>query len=155
MNVLKPKEIEVFSEAISAFFENMTREKAVVRSAYLLESARAIAWGDYNGVISINGSHVGSVCLSCSREMLTHVLLVLGERDYSEESHCDLVGEIANMMSGRARRYFGERLQISVPRAFSGRTEPIRQIVKSRPYAIPFIWRGYESCLVVNMDRSA
>lgn len=149
---LRPGDIEVFSEAISHFFATATHDPAVVRSAYVLDADDPILWNDYNGVIDVDGGFAGCVAFSAPRGLLSHVLLKMGEQDFTEEKHRDIVGEIANILSGRARRHFGEGLRISTPTAFSGRDEAVRRRARSSPYAIPFRWKGYDADLVVNLD---
>jgi chemotaxis protein CheX len=92
------------------------------------------------------------VCFSAARGLLTHVLLTLGEKDYSEDSHRDVVGEIANTLSGRARRHFGEGLEISPPESFAARTRRVYPRATGRPVAIPIDWNGYEASLVVHLE---
>lgn len=149
---LRPGDIEVFSEAISHFFATTTRDAAQVRSAYVLDADDPILWNDFNGVITVDGGFAGCVTFSAPRELLSHVLLKMGEREFTEANHCDIVGEIANILSGRARRHFGEQLRISPPSAFSGRGEPVRRRARGTAYAIPFRWNGYDADLVVNLD---
>lgn len=151
-------EIRVFSQSIAAYFEVTTRERALVRSAYLLESGVPPVWSEFNGVIYLSGRYGGSVSFSSSRKLLSHVLLLLGEKDFTDDAHRDIVGEIANTMSGRARAHFGEGMAISPPVAFGGRQlqpDPPSQPVRNRPFAIPFTWRGYEARLVIHMEPRA
>ncbi len=149
---LRPGDIEVFSEAISHFFATTTRDPALVRSAYVLDAVDPVLWNDFNGVITVDGGFAGCVAFSAPRELLSHVLLKMGEQEFSEEKHRDIVGEIANILSGRARRHFGEGLRISTPAAFSGRDASVKRRARSAPYAIPFRWKGYEADLVVHLD---
>jgi chemotaxis protein CheX len=158
MSGIGPDEIRVFSQSIAAYFELTTREKALVRSAYLLEIGRPPAQGDFSGIIYLSGSYGGSVSFSSSRKLLSHVLLLMGEKDFTDEAHRDIVGEIANTMSGRARMHFGEGMEISPPVAYGGREQrlaPRHPVARGRPYAIPFAWRGYEAQLVVHMEHAA
>jgi chemotaxis protein CheX len=145
-------DIEVFSEAVRAYFRTTTGEAAEVRSAYLLDSTEPALRNDYNGIIEISGGFVGSVCFSAPRTLLSHVLLAIGERDYTDDKHRDLVGEIANTLSGRARRHFGEQLGISPPRTFGMVSCSLDRRAASAPYAIPLTWNGYAADLVVHLD---
>lgn len=150
---ISPHDIEIFTTAISDYFAVTAGEKAIVRSAYLLENGAApVLWNDFHGVIGISGAYCGTICFSAPRKLLTHVLMLLGDRNYSDDSHLDLVGEMANTLSGQARRHFGEGLQISPPMAFLGRAGVIPPSSCNQPYAIPFQWRGYEAGLVINLD---
>lgn len=152
---ISPQDIEVFSDTITNYFTATSGEKASVRSAYLLDKNDApILWNDFHGVIGVSGDYTGTICYSAPRKMLTHILMLLGDRNYSDDSHLDLVGEIANTLAGQARRHFGEGLRISTPLTFYGRAGQVHPNSNSKPYAIPFQWRGYEAGLVINLDPS-
>lgn len=153
MGRIRAEDIRIFSDAAGAFFEHSTRRPARVRTAYLLESPEPVVWDDYQGVIQLIGRYRGSVGFSASRGLLTHVLLLMGERDYSESSHCDIVGEIANQMSGYARRHFGETMEISPPRVLKRKGPPdiSARDDEGTPFVIPLSWDSYEAHLVVRM----
>ncbi|RIX43040.1 MAG: chemotaxis protein CheX [Rhodocyclales bacterium GT-UBC] len=150
-NELRSEDIEVFSEAISHFFNTCTGESALVRSAFLIESGPAVLWNDFNGLIDISGDYRGSVCFSAPRALLSHVLLKMGESVFTDERHADIVGEIANTLAGRARRHFGEGLDISPPRLLDDRKAGLALRPDSLPYAIPLRWHGYEANLVIQL----
>lgn len=149
---LSHEDIEVFSEAISAFFLNMTLEAATVRTAYLLGESSAEPWGDFNGVIHVSGGFRGNIIFSAPLDMLSQVLDEMGERDQSAIKCLDVVGEIANMMSGQARRHFGESLEISPPATSLRSVTRLPSLASGIPYAIPLRWRSFEANLVVHLD---
>lgn len=150
---LHSEDVTVFSEAIVEYFATTTGRKAEVRSAYLLDAATPALWNDYNGYIAIRGDYLGGVRFSAPREMLTHVLLAVGEQQFTDERHRDLVGEIANTLSGRARRHFGEGLEIAPPETFVTAPRPASEAtgIAIAPYAIPLTWHGYAADLVVQL----
>lgn len=152
---LRPDDLEVFAEAITHFFSTATGEPAGVRSAYLLEPRHAELWNDFNGLIEIGGDYRGHVRFSAPRALLSHVLLKMGETVFTDERHGDIVGEIANTLSGRARRHFGEGLRIAPPRLLDAAPLAERPAEAppgaARPYAIPLRWHGYEAHLVVQL----
>lgn len=149
---LRSRDLEVFSEAISHFFATSTSDPAQVRSAYLLEGQEPLLWNDYNGLITVDGGYAGFIAFSAPRELLSHVLLRMGEQDFTDEKHHDIVGEIANILSGRARRHFGEALKISPPAAVSKpSTLPLPTPAKATAYAIPFRWLVYDADLVIRI----
>jgi chemotaxis protein CheX len=156
MNVgrLKAQDIRIFVEAAGAFFEQTTRRQARVRTAYMLEQPEPVVWDDFQGLIELGGAWRGSVGFSAPRGLLSHILLVMGERDYSDASHRDVVGEIANQMSGYARRHFGEGMEIAPPRVLVRGAQVVtgRQEVA---FAIPMNWDRYEAHLVVAMQPAA
>ncbi|UCV03150.1 chemotaxis protein CheX [Dechloromonas denitrificans] len=149
---LRPEDIEVFSEAITHFFITCTGETASVRSAFLIERDTPAVWNDFNGLIEISGDYTGSICFSAPRALLSHVLLKMGESVFTDDRHGDIVGEIANTLSGQARRHFGEGLGIAPPRVLDGAAKAFVARASSLPYAIPLRWHGYEAHLVVQLD---
>lgn len=149
---LSREDIEVFSEAITAFFLAMTHEAATVRTAYVLERSAPEPWGDFNGLIDVSGGFRGSITFSAPRGMLSEVLDRIGERDQSTSKYLDVVGEIANMMSGRARRHFGTNLEISTPFSSLRGACHARLTASGTPYVIPLRWRNFEARLVVQLD---
>ena len=151
---LKAEDIRIFSDAASAFFQATTGSKASVRTAYLLAADELAVWNDFQGLIELKGKYRGSVAFSAPRGLLSLVLLKMGERDYSEASHRDIVGEIANQMSGYARRHFGEAMDISPPKVLTPAQRPAAPANRSAPVVIPMLWDRYEAHLVVRMEKA-
>lgn len=151
---LRPQDIEVFTETISHYFLATTGEAAIIRSAYLLERGGPILWNEFNGLIEISGDYLGSICFSAPRALLSHVLLKMGESVFTEERHGDIVGEIANTLAGRARGHFGEGLGISTPLLLDYSHTTFQPLAHSLPFAIPFLWHGYEANLVIHLEAS-
>jgi chemotaxis protein CheX len=149
---LNPEDIQVFSEAISTFFERMTQRPARVRTAYMLDRPEAILWNDFNGVIQVSGGFRGAVSFSAPRGLLTEVLSAMGETEQSDENFLDVAGEIANILSGRARRHFGEALDIATPISCERNGAMIATLAEGPAYAIPHTWGPYEAHLVVHLD---
>ena len=152
---LQAEDIKVFSDAAMTFFSQTTGHKATVRTAYMLDSLETVVWNDFQGRIELGGTYCGSVTFSAPRGLLTYVLLRMGESSYTDASHRDIVGEIANQMSGYARRHFGESMDISPPKVITqieGVTPPV---VNAVPFVIPLLWDRYEAHLVVRMGKVA
>ena len=151
----KAEDIKIFSDAAIDFFTKTTGHKAAVRTAYLLDSGEAVVWNDFQGYIELSGKYRGSVTFSAPRGLLSHVLLLMGESDYSEASHRDIVGEITNQMSGYARRHFGEAMDISPPRVMLPAEKIAPPCFMAAPFVIPMLWNRYEAHLVVRMGKLA
>ena len=149
---LNPEDIQVFSEAISTFFERMTQKPARVRTAYMLDQPETILWNYFNGVIQVSGGFRGAVSFSAPQGLLTEVLAAMGETEQSEENFLDVAGEIANILSGRARRHFGEALDIATPLSCVRQGAVIAQLAEGPAYAIPHTWGPHEAHLVVHLD---
>ncbi len=152
--MLKSRDVEVFSSAISAFFDNTTRRPAAVRSSYLAETPDAMPKADFSGVVDLGGRYRGWVCFSASRGLLSHVLVSMGLGVYTDAGHLDLVGEIANVMIGQAQRHFGDDMEISVPRTFPGNASILVSESNSLPVLLPMTWNGYEAVLAVQLIDS-
>ena len=149
---LKPADVEVFAETIGHYFERITGEKALVRTAYLLEAQSPPPLDDFNGLIEIQGDYQGSVCFAAPRGLLDHVLMRMGQHEYSDADHLDVVGEIANTLAGRARRVFGEGMEIAPPHTFTRAGKVPPATASSSPLAVPFTWQSYMAVLIVHLD---
>lgn len=151
---LHAKDIETLAKAVTEYFEITTGNKAQVRSAWLLEQEEPVLREDFNGLIEISGGYRGSLCFSAPRRLLDFILLAVGDSDYSEAKYLDIVGEVANTLSGRTRDHFGETLAISPPKAFTRQGPTVSPRTDGTPYAIPIIFRGQEANLVVHLSRA-
>ena len=83
--------------------------------------------------------------------MLTVLLMRMQETDSSEENILDLVGEVANTISGNARRDFGKNFVISVPTVIAHDPDKVTA-PHSRSYVIPINWRTHSAKLVVCLE---
>ena len=150
---LHPKDIETLARGVTEYFEITMGDKAQVRSAWLLEQDEPVLREDFNGLIEISGGYRGSLCFSAPRRLLDFILLAAGDSDYSEAKYLDIVGEVANTLSGRTRSHFGETLAISPPKSFTRQGPAVPPRTDGTPYAIPIVFRGQEANLVVHLSR--
>ncbi len=63
----------------------------------------------------------------------------------------DLVGEVANTISGNARRDFGRDFIISVPSVLAGERPDIPLKAGTRSFVIPINWRSHSAKLIVSL----
>jgi chemotaxis protein CheX len=68
----------------------------------------------------VTGRRTGIVYFTAPRGMLIVMLMKMNESDVSHDNLCDLVGEVANTISGNARRDFGKEFIISAPEVLAG-----------------------------------
>jgi len=107
---------------------------------------------EYTGVITISGRREGVVYFTAPKAMLTVLLMKMQENDFSHENMRDLVGEVANTISGNARRDFGNEFVISVPNVLTGeRADPPPLVSGARSFVIPINWRSHSAKLVVSL----
>ncbi len=154
MNDLSEPDIKVFVDAILRFFRQLSDEGATVRSAYLADEQNLPPIYDYTGIIAVHGGFKGHIYFSASRTMLALLILSMGE-NLQEAHFLDMVGEVANTFSGNARQHFGSALDIAPPINIRGRPEVISSNTRARPYVVPFVWKGQEAVLVVDIERIA
>ena len=116
--MLQEQELKTFVEGTTNYFEVAAQQPASIGSPYLMEGSPAVH--DYTGVINISGKREGVVYFTAPKAMLTVLLMKMQENDFSHETMRDLVGEVANTISGNARRDFGRDFVISVPSVLAG-----------------------------------
>lgn len=148
--MLKEAEIRTFVEGATNYFASSVQQAASVGSPYLVTDGNPGAY-EYTGIIAISGARKGIVYFSAPRGMLTVLLMRMKETDTSEENIKDLVGEVANTISGNARRDFGRTFIISVPTIVAHQAQPVAAPF-SRSYVIPINWRTHSAKLVVCLE---
>ncbi len=146
--MLHEQELKTFVEGTTSFFEVAAQQPASIGSPYLLEGTPAVH--EYTGIINISGKREGVVMFTAPKAMLTVLLMKMQENDFSHETMRDLVGEVANTISGNARRDFGREFVISVPSVLSGQLK-IPQKPGLRSFIIPINWRSHSAKLVVSL----
>jgi chemotaxis protein CheX len=151
MSDLSEKDIEIFIEAIGGYFKQITKEAASVGVAYLAKNA--FPMNDYTGMIKVSADYEGALYFSAPSAMLRHLLTVMKEPNQSDENLLDAVGEVANTISGNARKYFGENMVISIPEKIAHLPENLDH--QARPYAYVIIikWKHYSGSLIVDISR--
>jgi len=141
-------EVGVFVSGVLSYFGTTVQQAAQCGTPHLaLTDSPEIS--DYTGVIQVSGKRNGLVAFTAPKSMLSVMLMRMQETDMSHENLCDLVGEIANTLSGNARRDFGHQFQISVPEVVAGRGSKIPYPEQGRPIVIPIEWRNYHARLIV------
>lgn len=146
--MISENEVQVFIDGIKHYFSTVSDSKAVVGTPYLINTVDAPS-SDYVGVIDVSGVRQGKVYFSAARVMLRHLLLSLGEKGVSSELVLDVVGEVANTISGNVRESFGSQFVISVPTIFEGEAAVQNDVDYDRAFSVPFRWKTYTGYLVV------
>jgi len=141
-------QIQVFVDGVLHFFKQLDIQQIEVGTPYLMDNQNAISY-DFTGVIGISGPQKGCVYFSSPAILLKHLLIKMGETDTTDHNLLDLVGEVANTISGNARRSFGSEFMISVPLSINGTPEQIHLPANTRSYVIPINWKSYSAVVVV------
>ncbi|MBL8488040.1 MAG: chemotaxis protein CheX [Rhodocyclaceae bacterium] len=146
-------QLKVFVGIVQRYFEKITGKAAEVGTPFLGQP-KELPIHDFTGVIGISGSQRGCVYFSAPAQMLKELLLRAGETDLSEDNFADLTGEIANTISGNARREFGSEFLISVPVVVRGSGQHITVPKDVRAYVIPLRWHKIAASLVVSVAKA-
>lgn len=144
--MVKVEKLGVFLSSINAFFAQIDDAQVAIDTPYLNNNKSAIGY-DYSGVIKISGPLEGCVYVSAPSIMLREVIKVMGEPDSSIAMMKDLLGEMANTISGNARTEFGSEFIISPPHIVEG-APSVSYLPKDRhSYITPFRWRGFDAVI--------
>jgi chemotaxis protein CheX len=142
------QDIQVFIAGVRRYFESLKAdERVLIEPPFIKDEERPLL--EYSGIIGISGKSHGAVCFTANGLMLKNILGSLNESPGSREMMCDLVGEIANTLSGNAREEFGRDFLISVPVVAAGEDSGFCFPEEGRNYVIPIIWRSEKAYLLV------
>ena len=144
-------DLKVFIEGATHFFADMGGEEAQVGTPYLVSNCNGEIKG-FTGIIGVSGRRRGSVYFTAPPVLLKVLLLSLGEEETTHENMCDMVGEVANVISGGARREFGKEFLISVPVVVVGRLDSIVVPPNLRSFVVPITWKSYDASLVISLE---
>lgn len=140
--------LQVFINGVVNYFNHTTDREVKVGSPYLVENSEPAAF-DYTGIIGVSGPCRGTVYFTAPKLLLKHLLLSLGESDTSTANTIDLVGEVANTISGNARSEFGRDFMISTPVVVEGAPDAVHLPREQRSYVIPLSWKAYSAAVVI------
>jgi chemotaxis protein CheX len=145
---MNDQDIQVFITGFRRYFESLKGDlRVVVEPPYIKDQEMPIL--EYTGIIGIDGKTHGAVCFTANSLMLEKILKRLNESPIDRELICDLVGEIANTVSGNAREEFGPEFLVSVPIVATGKEVSFRFPDDCRNYVIPIVWQSEKAYLLV------
>ena len=148
MNLMNQEEISVFVEGLVNYFNmNLGGEVSVGEVTKMSPPESPVF--DFTGVIGISGAKKGCVYFTGPKELITQILINLGEEDVDDELLSDMTGEIANTIAGNASSKFGPDYQMSVPVVVAGRPDSINLPKDLVAYVIPVTWQSLTSNLVI------
>jgi chemotaxis protein CheX len=148
---MEDNDIQVFIIGALRYFESLKSETAVVIEPPFI-TAKERPFREYTGIIRVSGKVTGIVCFTATRAMLETILAYLHQDPKNPEAVCDLVGEIANTLSGNAREEFGSEFKISVPIVAIGEHLETRFPTDTWNYVIPIIWRSEKAYLLISLS---
>ena len=146
------KTLQIFIDGVVNYFGHTSDKSVIVGTPFLAENKDPTAM-DYTGIIGVSGPQKGCVYFTAPRIFLKHLLLSIGEPNTEEENIIDIVGEVANTISGNARKEFGKEFMISVPVVVEGAPSAIHLPKELRSYVIPINWKAYNGAIVVCLSH--
>lgn len=150
---MKEKRLQVFIDGVQNYFTQINKYDITVGTPYLVENKNPPA-SDITGVIGITGPITGCVYFSAPSDLLKHLLMSIEEPDLSVDNQMDLVGEVANTISGNARSEYGPEFNISVPFVMKGIPDEIHLPRNSRSFVIPIDWKEHTANIVICLRKS-
>ena len=144
-------DLHFFIDSTMNYFEEVTNEKASAGIPYIKDEEPVVL--EYTGIIGISGKRKGSVYITTNEAMLREIAhIILGMEAIQSEDFKDLVGEIANTISGNVRQAYGSDFMISVPVVVEGRAKDIKLPDNIQSFVVPLTWKDYKSFLVVCLE---
>ncbi len=144
-------ELTHFIETTLQFFDEATGTKAECGKKKKKREDPIVL--EYTGIIGISGARKGSIYFTTEKAQLESLArIMLGTEEISAEDIKDLVGEIANTISGNLRQIFGADFLISVPVIVEGQARDIKLPEDIESYVIPINWENTKSYLVVCLE---
>ena len=148
---MKDTDLHFFIDSTLNYFNEITNEKAVTGIPYLKEEESVVL--NYTGIIGISGKRKGSIYITTTGEMLKELAkIILHLDDVGEDDIKDLVGEIANTISGNVRQAYGSDFMISVPVIVEGKAKDIKMPDDVQSFVIPITWKDHQFYLVVSLE---
>lgn len=148
---IKAEKMGVFINSVASFFSQIGESLDGIDTPYLNDNIHPVAY-DFSGIITITGPLQGCVYVSTSSVMLRNILVSMKEPDSSLALLKDLVGEIANTVSGNARTEFGASFIISPPKVVDGAPSPNYLPRDKRSYIIPFQWQNHDGVIGICLE---
>lgn len=148
---MQDSELKTFVNSISNYFNRLGEAKLTVGIPYVKEGNQFI--GEITGVIGLTGKRKGGIFFTCPMGMVDDVI-----RDYTSiedkslEARKDMIGEIANTISGNASEAFGNDFQISVPIVITGKPDGVDMPTRVPTFVVPIEWKSHKAYLVVGVE---
>jgi chemotaxis protein CheX len=144
-------ELKHFVDSTLKFFNEITQKNARCGIPFVKNNEPIVL--EYTGIIGISGKRKGSIYYTADNDQLSELARIMLEADdVNTEDIKDLVGEIANTISGNLRESFGSEFMISVPVIVEGRARDIKLPDRIDSYVIPISWEDKKSFLVVCLE---
>lgn len=150
---MNEQDIQLFVGLVKNYFQTTTGLGSQIGTPYL-SSARELELLDYSAAIGISGNQKGVIYFTASQALAKKLVKTTGEGEINDDLCADMVGEVANTISGNARERMGAGFLISVPSVITGRPENLRLPSRLPAVILPVKWSDERAfvviCLAVN-----
>jgi len=145
---MNEQDIQLFVGLVTHYFKTTTGIASQIGTPYL-SSARELELLDYSAAIGISGNQKGVIYFTASRALTRKLVQLSGEPQNNDDLCADMVGEVANTISGNAREKMGSGFLISVPLVITGRPENLRLPPKLPVVVLPVKWSEERAFVVI------
>ena len=136
-----------FKATIQADYPDMQ----IVAEAGISDPARA---EEIANAMLLQNPDLGGIYVTCGLPFLIDLIpKVIGTSDNSPAMIKDMVGELANTISGNATKAFGKNFNISVPIILEGVPKSLTLPIDTPTYVIPVQWQSHKLFLVVGISN--
>lgn len=102
-------DLHFFTDSTLNYFQAMSNEKAYAGIPYIKDGKPVVL--EYTGIVGISVNIKGCIYLTTTGDMLRELAqIIIDTEKISKEDIKDLVGEIANKISGNVREAYGSAL---------------------------------------------
>jgi len=148
---MNESDLHFFIDSTVNYFEEITGDRPDTGIPYLKGDEPVVL--EFTGIIGISGKRKGSIFITTSAEMLKDLAgIILGDIPVGITEIKDLIGEIANTISGNVRQAYGSDFMISVPVVVEGRAKDIKTPDQIQSFVIPLSWKGHKAFLTVCLE---
>ena len=148
---MKDTELKIFVDGVANYFGRLGKNPLNIGVPYVKDGNQFIS--EMTGVIGLTGKRKGGIFITCPTAMVDEVIKdYTGTEDKSLEARKDMIGEMANTISGNASDAFGNDFQISVPVVITGKPEGVDMPTRVPTFVVPIEWKGHKAYLVVGVE---
>ena len=157
---MPPKEVILIKESINNYFQTIKITDIVFTENGVTSGDIDITKVyDFTGVIGISGKYKGGLFVTCERALLAKIMKVVMNEDLDENSIqeamlADLIGEMANTMSGYFQGVYGNEFSISIPHVVIGQANlsPIHVTIRKPSYWVSFSWKNCKGLFAFSIE---
>ena len=154
--------IKLAKASLTSYFSNYAINNVVIGDVLDSNTAPINAILDYTGVIGFSGKYRGGMYITCQTSLVRKIMeVMMGGPDLVEDSpelFSDLVGEMANTLSGYFQKSYGDFFLISIPHVImrvpaKNKRVNVKIKLKQLCFVLPFVCEGSKGSLVFTAEE--